>query len=673
MSANRSWRSPGETGMKPVVDVPGSKLPFPVRVIREGHNQDPPEERELRAGPISVLYSNGHLRNLRHGHQELVRSIYVALRDRNWDTVAAVLSDECIQSTPDSFEVSYVASHRAGEIDFQWQGRIQGHKDGSILFSMEGEARTDFQTNRIGFCLLHPDFCAGTPIAIEAPDGTVRTGTFPAMISPHQPFENIQSMRWDGGHKMEARIDFAGEVFEMEDQRNWTDASFKTYCPPLELPFPRAVEAGDRIRQSVRFSIAGNQARAIGAKKTVELVPAGNGRSPQRLPEIGLGMASHGGPLSDREAGILASLRPGHLRVDLDLAKKPGEWEELLVTASRDSEKISCDLLPAVFLDDAWGSSLAALLGLLKKLRPPLRRFMVFEGRKKPVDAKVLADVKSRLHHMFPEVLVGTGTDAYFAEFNRQRPSAGSADFLSYSLNPQVHAFDSLSLVETLAVQATTLDCARELSGGKGVWVSPVTFKPRWNPNATGVEPEVGTNGLPVQVDLRQMSLFGGSWTLGSLKYLAETGAEGITYYETTGWRGVMETDGNITRPGLFHSVPGMVFPLYHVLADVLEFRNGEVLPLISTDPLLVAGMRLRNADGSERILAANLSDQFQDVHIHAKGGCIKVRTLDEESAARAMLEPELFRADAGATLSPDGGPLKIRLMPLAVARVDIT
>ena len=31
---------------------------------------------------------------------------------------------------------------------------------------------------------------------------------------------------------------FNGETFEMEDQRNWTDASFKTYCTPLSLPYP---------------------------------------------------------------------------------------------------------------------------------------------------------------------------------------------------------------------------------------------------------------------------------------------------------------------------------------------------------------------------------------------------------------------------------------------------
>ena len=36
----------------------------------------------------------------------------------------------------------------------------------------------------------------------------------------------------------------------MEDQRNWTDASFKTYSTPLSEPIPVTVKAGTRISQA---------------------------------------------------------------------------------------------------------------------------------------------------------------------------------------------------------------------------------------------------------------------------------------------------------------------------------------------------------------------------------------------------------------------------------------
>src|SRR5699024_4733859 len=43
--------------------------------------------------------------------------------------------------------------------------------------------------------------------------------------------------------------------FEMEDQRNWSDASYKTYSRPLELPFPYQLRAGERVHQRVRVHV----------------------------------------------------------------------------------------------------------------------------------------------------------------------------------------------------------------------------------------------------------------------------------------------------------------------------------------------------------------------------------------------------------------------------------
>ena len=41
----------------------------------------------------------------------------------------------------------------------------------------------------------------------------------------------------------------------MEDQRNWTDASFKTYSRPLALPFPYSVAAGERVARRSRVGV----------------------------------------------------------------------------------------------------------------------------------------------------------------------------------------------------------------------------------------------------------------------------------------------------------------------------------------------------------------------------------------------------------------------------------
>ena len=91
------------------------------------------------------------------------------------------------------------------------------------------------------------------------------------------------------------------------------------------------------------------------------------------------------------------------------------------------------------------------------------------------------------------------------------------------------------------------------------------------------------------------LSLLGAAWTLGSIKQLAEAGAASATYYETTGWCGVMQAES------------GVVYPVYHVLADVGEFADAEVLPVRSSNKLRVDGLALQTGD-RRRILAANLT-----------------------------------------------------------------
>jgi hypothetical protein len=243
-------------------------------------------------------------------------------------------------------------------------------------------------------------------------------------------------------------------------------------------------------------------------------------------------------------------------------------------------------------------------------------------------------------------------------------------DLVSYSLNPQGHTFDNNSLVETLEIQASTVDNARQFCGETPLAISPITLKPRFRPKATGSEPEVGPGNLPLQVDVRQMSLLGAGWTSGSLKYIAESQAYSVTYYETSGWRGVMEREDGSPAPQVFRSIPGSVFPLYHVLADVGEFAGGEVIPATSGDTLNIDGLALHK-DGRTRVLLANLGPEPGQVMVHNLSHRVRVRYLDETNAEAAMRSPEAFRSTQGELIQTREGSLELSLLPYAVARID--
>src|SRR5688572_4190637 len=126
----------------------------------------------LRAGPISLLFSNGDLRQLRVGGVEVVQRIYVAVRDQDWNTAPVTLHDLVIDDYGDHFNIAFLAVHLQNEIGFSWKGTIVGNKDGSLYFTMDGRADTTFRRNRIGFCVLHPATAAGAPATLTHSDGS---------------------------------------------------------------------------------------------------------------------------------------------------------------------------------------------------------------------------------------------------------------------------------------------------------------------------------------------------------------------------------------------------------------------------------------------------------------------------------------------------------------------
>ncbi len=647
-------------------------------VLLYGAEMPLPERIPLRAGPLSLEYENGDLRTIRLGRHEIVRRLYVAIRDHNWGTALPQFANVKIEADERSFRIRYDVECKLGDIDFFWQGEITGQPDGTIRFVMDGVARSTFRRNRIGFCVLHPMDLAGSPCRVVHVGGSHDEAQFPLTIAPQFvingevkpviPFNEMAAMIYPLTEGVEAEIRFEGDIFEMEDQRNWTDASYKTYCTPLRLPFPAQVAAGTRVRQAITLRLKGQISDQAEAETGNGLILKVSDGPATPLPAIGLGCASHGQALSEREIIRLRALHLSHLRVDLHLSQVG--WAEKLGQASVEAQAIGAGLEAALFLSAQAEQELAELVVGLQAIQPPVKQWLIFHEQEKVTASPWVQMARRHLSAYDPAIPVGAGTNIFFTELNRDRPDAADLDLVAYSLNPQVHAFDNLSLVETLAAQATTVTSARSFVAETPLAVSPVTLKMRFNPSATGPEAAPEPGQLPPQVDPRQMSLFGAGWTLGSLKYLAGSDVQSLTYYETTGWRGVMETEAGSSLPRQFHSLPGGVFPLYHVFADLGDFAGGEMLPVESSNPLLVEGLALRKGD-RWRLLIANLSNDPQEIALSGLPARLHSRSLDETNAFRAMTSPEEFRAEAPETHITRDGRLALTLRPYGLMRLD--
>ncbi|WPP50950.1 hypothetical protein [Catalinimonas niigatensis] len=604
-----------------------------------GSEHRPPCFTFLKAGPLICRYEVGYLRYIKAGNTELLRMIYPAVRDHNWATITPQISNEQIVQEEDHFDIHYDCVYQEGEIDFRAHYHLQGDREGNIQFEMQGEAMRTFLKNRIGFNVLHPPQVAGLSCRVQHMKGEDEKGVFPRYISPHQPFMNMKGIVW----KMEGiqtSLKFEGDIFEMEDQRNWTDASFKTYSTPLGLPFPVRVQKGDKIHQSVRLSVENAKTQKHVAAKHL-VISLGKERYP--LPDIGIGQSSDIAIITEEDLKLLKAIRFSHYRVDLKLSEeKPAQaWKR----AVQEAHQLNLPLELALhFNDDHLEDELERFGSWIEKDRPAIKQLMIFSTVQKSTSTKVLQKVLPALRKLLPKALIGAGTDCFFTELNRERLPTNGLDFLSYSLNPQVHQFDNQSLVETLQAQAFTLDSAKQFSEGLPVHISPVTLKMRFNPNATGPEAETHPDQLPSQVDTRQMSLFGAGWTLGSLKYLTNSDLNAITYFETLGRRGLMQGANEPILPQKFRVKKGIVYPMYWVFYWLLQDKKVEVIRTRSSDPLQVEGLAW-TAKGRQMMMLANMQPETEEIEVSGWKNQFEIKVLDQGNFHQFTEDVEAFLA----------------------------
>jgi hypothetical protein len=680
---------------------------------------------ELQAGPLTALLEDGDLRYIRLGDREIVRRVCIAVRAVNWDTAHGIRSELNIDRGGDRFSVSYASRHCLRDIAFRWLATIEGTADGTITFSMRGIAEAPFEYGRIGVCILHPPAtCAGRPYRAETPDGSVE-GLLPTLIEPQLKDRGVSLplFPWFSGLQIaldgvEVNFDLEGDRFGMEDQRNWTDASFKTYSTPPIRGRRHAMALGDILGQRVTISVSGPAVDEERARMTRVRGPVRPGRAGELtpppaprdegppstlllgpelgvpMPHLGLGIAAHGEPLSPREVDLLGRLRLDHLRADLRLweSARPAALEH----AAGQAAALSCGLELALFVSDDGEAELTTLAEAVRAA--PLdgvavTRVLVFHepgAAWETTAGRWVELARDRLSPLLQATKFGGGTNGYFAELTRMRPEISAMDIVSYTANPQVHALDEASLAENLEALATTVRSARTFCGDREIAVSRLTLKPPFNQDEPEAHP-VAEGELPSSVDPRQVSLFGAGWTVGALKYLAEAGAASVTLYETTGWAGVIERERGCAVPDLFPSRPGMVFPMYHVLADLARWNGtGRPAACLSSDPLSLVGLAVRYVPGSDvagwhgppggpgrgwGLLIANLGDTPRPVCIRRVDGPIarnvRARYLDSNTVYDAMFKPDQFRA-RWSTLETHGGDLSLDLSAYALACIEI-
>ena len=355
------------------------------------------------------------------------------------------------------------------------------------------------------------------------------------------------------------------------------------------------------------------------------------------LPWLGVQVSGEVDGLTASQIERLKALNLEHLRVDLALSDESFASE--LQRATKQAEVLGLSLQVGLNLGES--PDFETLLGELESLRVPVTHWLVTGG-----DAAHFRVAREKLEPVVGGARIGVTRITNFVDLNRARPENPAIEAVGFAINPQIHAFDNASVVETLAIHADVVNSTRNFVGDRPLVIGPVTLSPQW---INGEDPPGGPppGPFPSYVDTRQGTDFAAAWTLGSIKYLADAGAHSTTFYETVGWNGVMDADDVERRPAGYPSQPGKLFPVYHLLKAIGEFVGGKIRRIDSSNPLAAEAIALRKG-GMLCVLVANLTGKPQTVTLRGLGGPIAVRQLLDDEATEVAPEIPIILSPYG-------------------------
>ncbi len=579
------------------------------------------DNKTLNAGDLTLEYAEGKLRYVKFGETELIRGIYFAVRDADWGTLPLRCHEEHLVLREGGFTLTFRSeSTEDGQAVVSWECAIEGEANNRISFAIKGTFLREYASNRAGFCLLHPlKHTVGQAFDVRTPNGQHQSTYFPQMIAPHQPATDIVGLEWTTANGIACSLTFEGEVFEMEDQRNWTDASFKTYCTPLRYGWPKKYRRGDVVEQEIIFEMRFAQQSTSPAL----LVQSINYDTNFHFPWPGIGSRIPNGSLEELHGAEISKLPLDHLRADIVWGGSTwtSTLESVVSYASR------CGKPLYLVLHYVQGEIPALVETLHHHCQNiVLEAISIVQKDRVTMDSALLQKVHRQIRAYFPGVKLGVGSQYLFTQFNRHRPPAQlDADFVFFGNNPQVHAFDNESIVETIEGQGETMKSAKAIAPDLPVHVSPIALNAPFSPDKLPKNQTIReTLDYDFAPDPRQGGTFVAGWVLGCLAALTAEGARHLDFFETEGARGLI--------------IDGKATPSYTLLKRVLEQQPTHVFLSRSSDPLRFSTLGVATESGTFLYVANHRSEQLT---IQARRAWCASTLLDAESIFSDFVSPD--------------------------------
>jgi D-apionolactonase len=505
---------------------------------------------------------------------ELVRRLFVTVRDEAWQET---LPSSWISTVDDSSRMVRVeARHTTPTLDVEWLGSLTlGADDCSGSFEFEAVTRRSMRICRLGLVVLHPlDFMVGSSITARGPQGDHSVTIGPA-IAPQPIVDGRPAGMTPGFSSLiverdaigRLRLDFEGDLFELEDQRNWGDASFKTYCTPLCVGFPRTLDADTRITQRLRWTFTPAATRVAPPRPPPFRAIRGT------LPSLGRAWPE---PRSQ-------SPTPAWHHVNLDLRSDSVAIDKL--------EMIPAPALELSVSDQVPTSALAEFAARMAARRTRLARVLVY-GAERPVPS--MSEI-IRWRRALEEVNLGhapllAATCGYFVEFNRGAFALPSVvDGIAFPYAGTIHSDDTASVIENVTTLRDIAATARSLIPGPTLGLAPLALYYPGSP---------ASRTFPLHLI--------GPWLTAALLQSAAAGLDSVTLDEE-----------------LVQALPG---PLLDLL---LHFEGSRVTLLLDEKHPRLHAAELIRRDDRRTLLAVNLDETPMSLPLDQCASCLDPAAIE--------------------------------------------
>lgn len=502
-----------------------------------GTEEPPLQEKEFRAGDFQIDLSGGQIGRISWRGTEVLRGVTYLVRDKDWATPTCTVTQEPCE-TGEVFRLRGKVDEQNNALTYQLTVRISDK--GELRIQTEGRSLAPFVANRVGLTLLHPvPECCGRALEIEHSNGEVEHSKFPVNIMPSQPVFDIACLN-HSLDRCQVNISFSAtrpggraEYFEMEDQRNWGDASYKTYIGSLRDPWPFHVATGDTFSQSV----------SITAQEVKAAPPIARGSDPinspsetlPKTPEIAVAVPLRGAKKALENIKNYGVFKPSRISAYLRSDRlDAGELEALAELAHRVQCPLGIELEvhgdPCAALAMTAKACTSAAISPHSVLALPAEYTHSYQPDGEWPDVTPLNEFYELVRLEFGSSRIGGGMLTYFTELNRKWPPIDAIDYVAHAYCPIVHAADDTTVLQNLETLPLIAQTVRHHAPNLQYEIVSALISMRQNPYGEAPVSNPHRKRLPMAAsDPRETAQFGGLWILAVARQLAKSHASLLT------------------------------------------------------------------------------------------------------------------------------------------------